>query len=265
MADAALPVAPHIWRIPTTEFDFINSYLLIGADGQVTLVDTGLKGAPKRILAALAQLGTAPSQVTTILLTHGHADHAGGARQLAAVTGRGMTLHGADAQYVRTGTGLPLDPSTRLGRLFKTSQHADPAPVDRELLDGEVLDVVPGGLQVVHTPGHSPGHVSFLVPGSGTLITGDAIWNVRVLLEHRPADQHGPSARGAGVPHRSVHPRAAHRRRRPDRGAALPGQPPAVPHSPALTLRRRPQDPATSARRPAHGGDRWPTDDPRRS
>jgi glyoxylase-like metal-dependent hydrolase (beta-lactamase superfamily II) len=179
MADAALPVAPHIWRIPTTEFDFINSYLLIGADGQVTLVDTGLKGAPKRILAALAQLGTAPSQVTTILLTHGHADHAGGARQLAAVTGRGMTLHGADAQYVRTGTGLPLDPSTRLGRLFKTSQHADPAPVDRELLDGEVLDVVPGGLQVVHTPGHSPGHVSFLVPGSGTLITGDAIWNVR--------------------------------------------------------------------------------------
>jgi glyoxylase-like metal-dependent hydrolase (beta-lactamase superfamily II) len=179
MADAAIPVAPRIWRIPTTEFDFINSYLLMGDDGQVTLVDTGLKGGPKRILAALEQLGSAPSQVTTILLTHSHADHAGGAAGMAAATGRGMTVHEDDAEFVRTGTGAPLDPSTRLGRLVKRAQRADPAPVDRTLQDGEVLDVVPGGLRVHHTPGHSPGHVSFLLPGTGVLITGDAIWNVR--------------------------------------------------------------------------------------
>jgi glyoxylase-like metal-dependent hydrolase (beta-lactamase superfamily II) len=49
--------------------------------------------------------------------------------------------------------------------------------VDHELVDGEVLPVG-GGLRVVHTPGHSPGHVSLLHEPSGVLITGDAIWNV---------------------------------------------------------------------------------------
>jgi glyoxylase-like metal-dependent hydrolase (beta-lactamase superfamily II) len=49
--------------------------------------------------------------------------------------------------------------------------------VDRELTDGEVLDSA-GGVLVVHTPGHTPGHVSLLHLDSRTLITGDAIWNM---------------------------------------------------------------------------------------
>ena len=53
-------------------------------------------------------------------------------------------------------------------------------PVAEELTDGQVLPVA-GGLRVVHTPGHSPGHVSYLHEESGVLITGDAIFNVRRL------------------------------------------------------------------------------------
>jgi glyoxylase-like metal-dependent hydrolase (beta-lactamase superfamily II) len=50
--------------------------------------------------------------------------------------------------------------------------------VDEELVDGQVLDVA-GGLRVLHTPGHTQGHVSLLHEPSGTLVTGDAIWNMR--------------------------------------------------------------------------------------
>lgn len=156
--------------------DLINSFLLRNNDGSLALVDTGLKGAPKRIIAAIEEIGGGLDDVTTIVLTHAHADHAGGAHQMAAETGRGMTVHQDDAEFVSSGTGPELDSTTRLGRMLKRAQTSDPAPVERTFVDGEVLPIA-GGLQVVHTPGHSPGHVSLLHRDSGVLITGDAIWN----------------------------------------------------------------------------------------
>ena len=174
---AAIELAPNIWRIPTTPMDLVNSYLFRSDDGSLALVDTGIKGAPKRIIAAIEETGASVQDVTTILLTHAHADHAGGAREMTSAVGCGTTVHEDDAEYVRTGTGTPLDPSTRLGRMLKRVQSSDPAPVERTLTDGEVLPIA-GGLQVLHTPGHSPGHVSLLHPESGTLVTGDAIWNM---------------------------------------------------------------------------------------
>ena len=80
---AAIPLAPGLWRVPTVPWDLINSFLVRAEDGSVTLVDTGLRSAPPRILAALAEIGSGPSDVTTIVLTHAHPDHAGGAADLA--------------------------------------------------------------------------------------------------------------------------------------------------------------------------------------
>jgi glyoxylase-like metal-dependent hydrolase (beta-lactamase superfamily II) len=177
MSNAAIEVAPNIWRVPTTPMDLVNSYLLRSPDGQLALVDTGIKGAPKRIVAAIEEIGGSVGDVTTILLTHAHADHAGGAKEMTDAVGRGTTVHEADAGYVRSGTGTELDASTRLGRILKRSQSSDPAPVERTLTDGEVLPIA-GGLEVLHTPGHSPGHVSLLHRETGTFITGDAIWNM---------------------------------------------------------------------------------------
>ena len=118
---AAVALAPGVWRVPTLRWDLLNSFVIRAEDGSVTLVDTGLKSAPPRILAALAEIGSGPSDVTTILLTHAHGDHAGGAAELARLSGRGITVHEVDAPYVRTGTAAPRDPSLRLGRLL----HAD--------------------------------------------------------------------------------------------------------------------------------------------
>ena len=174
---AALALAPGLWRVPTVPWDLINSFLVRAEDGSVTLVDTGLKTAPARIVAALAEIGSGLSDVTTIVLTHAHADHAGGAADLARRTGRGITVHTDDAGYVRTGEAPPRDTSLRLGRLIMRTPGSDPAPVARTMSDGELLDG--SALRVHHTRGHTPGHCSLVHEPTATLITGDAIWNMR--------------------------------------------------------------------------------------
>ena len=175
-----IPLAPGVYRIPTLG-DFINSFAFLGDDGSVTLVDCGLKRAPKAIVAGLRAIGRHPSDVTRIVLTHAHNDHAGGAAHMVEATGvDGVTVHSEDAGYIRAGTPSPRDTTTRLGAVFARLPGGGfvATPVSTELADGDVLDVA-GGVRVLHTPGHSPGHVSLLHEPTAVLITGDAIWNMR--------------------------------------------------------------------------------------
>jgi len=179
----AIRLAPGIFRIPTAGKDLINSFALVQDDGSVTLVDTGLKRAPARIVAGLASIGKHPRDVTRIVLTHVHPDHAGGAAEMSRRTGAPVLVHGDDHGWARSGRiSGANDPSTRLGRLFARAGDAtieafEPGPA---LTDGQLLPVS-GGVRVVHTPGHSPGHISLLIESSGTLITGDALFNFRFL------------------------------------------------------------------------------------
>lgn len=179
---AAIRVAPGIWRIPAAPFDFVNVYALVDEDGQVTLVDTGMKTSVKRVEAGLAQLGKSVADVTRIVLTHAHGDHAGGAAALVEKAGvPGVAIHQTDADFAREGHAPPRDTSTFFGRLLNRGSNAFPAVVvAEEFVDGDVLPIA-GGLTVHHTPGHTAGHVSLLHPDTGVLITGDAIWNVRKL------------------------------------------------------------------------------------
>lgn len=174
-------LAPGVLRIPTAPANGINSFAFVEDDGTVTLVDAGLKGAPRKIEAALAEVGKAPADVARILLTHAHTDHAGGARALKERTGGRLSAHEHEARYLRDGLHPPIDEGTVVGRVLAYAvRGAAPVGVDETFSDGQLLDVG-GGLRVVHTPGHTPGHVSFLHERSGTLITGDAIFNVRGL------------------------------------------------------------------------------------
>jgi glyoxylase-like metal-dependent hydrolase (beta-lactamase superfamily II) len=123
--------------------------------------------------------GKHPADVQRIVLTHAHPDHAGGAKELAARTGAPVAVHADDAGFVESGESPPNDKSYPAGRIFARLQNGRfPAVgVAEKLGDGQVLGVA-GGLRVVATPGHSPGHVSLLHEPTRTLITGDAIFNV---------------------------------------------------------------------------------------
>lgn len=179
MGNPAVVLAPGVVRIPTLG-DFINSFAFTDVDGSVTLVDCGLKRAPARIVAGLAYIGKRPRDVTRIIPTHAHADHAGGASAMLGATGvAGIDAHEADADYLRQGSPPPRDTTTTGGRIFDRlpASGFSPVPVASELKHGDLIPVA-GGIRVVHTPGHTPGHVSLLHEASGVLITGDSIFNI---------------------------------------------------------------------------------------
>jgi glyoxylase-like metal-dependent hydrolase (beta-lactamase superfamily II) len=178
--EPAVSLAPGVWRIPTLGRSAVNSFAFVDSDGSVTLVDCGLKRAPARIVAGLAAIGKSVGEVTRIVLTHVHQDHAGGAAEMSRRTSAPVAAHAADAPFASTGVQPPPDTSLLAGRLARRLPghgRFEPLEVAQQLADGDLLDVG-GGLRVIHTPGHSPGHVSLLHEPTKLLITGDAIFNV---------------------------------------------------------------------------------------
>jgi glyoxylase-like metal-dependent hydrolase (beta-lactamase superfamily II) len=179
----AIPLADDVWRIPTSIGDLVNTFALRDADGTLTLVDAGLRWwASSRILAGLAEIGSAPADVRRVVITHAHVDHAGGLARLVEATGAAVHTHERDAIYLRDGRVPRTNRATRGARIAGRlgAKKLPKVAVSEEFADGTVLPAA-GGLRVVHTPGHTPGHVSLMHERSGVLITGDAVFNVRGL------------------------------------------------------------------------------------
>jgi glyoxylase-like metal-dependent hydrolase (beta-lactamase superfamily II) len=162
---------------------FVNAYLLDSDDGLI-LVDCGEAGRVERIAATVAALGRAVGEISQILVTHHHPDHIGSLAELARRTQAPVWVHAADAPFVRgEQTWSGFAPVSLPGRLLRPvlarflPGRPEPTHVDHLLEDDGVINVA-GGVRVVHTPGHTPGHVAFLVPrDGGILIAGDAATN----------------------------------------------------------------------------------------
>jgi glyoxylase-like metal-dependent hydrolase (beta-lactamase superfamily II) len=175
---ALVELAPGAYRIPLAPADSINSFVFTARD-HTTLIDCGPKPTTKRLVRALEQLPEAPGAVSRIVLTHAHWDHAGGLARLRARTGAPVAAHERDTPYVRAGRHPASDPALLRSYLVRLiPMRFDPVDISEELVDGDVL---PGGLRIVHTPGHTPGHVSLLHEPSGVLVAGDALFNLRGL------------------------------------------------------------------------------------
>ena len=105
-------------------------------------------------------------RVKYILLTHGHPDHIGAVREVKEATGAELAIHPEDALYLRGKSGPE--------GMFP--QSAGPPPeVDRMLQDGDTISVSGLHLQVIHTPGHTPGGICLLT--DGVLFSGDTLFN----------------------------------------------------------------------------------------
>ena len=184
MPTRAIALAPGVWRMPTFGRNLINSFAFVESDGSVTLIDAGLRGATRKLVAALASIDVRPEAVTRIIATHAHSDHIGDARRLRTATGGELHVHEHDAGYVRDGTPPPRDPAVPLAKVLGFLQRRQAkSDVDATYTDNDVLPVA-GGLRVLHTPGHTPGHCSFLHEPSGVLITGDALVNFRGKMNY---------------------------------------------------------------------------------
>jgi glyoxylase-like metal-dependent hydrolase (beta-lactamase superfamily II) len=149
-------------------------------EDRVTLIDAGLSGSRPQLVRGLEALGRSEGELERVVCTHGHLDHAGGVRELvdaARAAGRKVEvrIHPADLAEVilsfREALAAPGGGSRRGHVLQSMTPHpGDVTPIE----DGDVLPVL-GGLEVVHTPGHTPGSVCLYARGPRILFTGDVL------------------------------------------------------------------------------------------
>jgi glyoxylase-like metal-dependent hydrolase (beta-lactamase superfamily II) len=160
----------------------VNAFIVDGDEG-VVLIDTGLPSRHGAIEAGLASIGRSLGDVAAILVTHAHVDHVGGAAALRGGTGAPVMVSAADAPAARG--EVPKSPPPFAARVpflapvFRLVPSGPPVVVDREVDEG-VIEGLPEDLRVVATPGHTVGHVSYLLARSGgVMFVGDAAVRTR--------------------------------------------------------------------------------------
>jgi glyoxylase-like metal-dependent hydrolase (beta-lactamase superfamily II) len=147
----------HLFQL--TRFGAINAYLVREDDG-FTLVDTTLGGAADRLIAVATEAG---GQIKRIALTHGHADHVGSLDSLKDRLGSNVEISMGELD-----ARILAGEKVVEGKLPGGWPKVKTVP-DTRLAGGETI----GSLEVVATPGHSPGHVAFRDTRDGTVIAGE--------------------------------------------------------------------------------------------
>jgi hydroxyacylglutathione hydrolase len=141
-----------------------NCYFVVCKDTeQLAIVDPGADG--KRIAAKIKEAGWQP---TMILNTHGHWDHIGANKYLQDQFSIPIFIHEADLNYL-SDAGLSM--AAWLG------SDGDGGICQKPLADGDEIKLGRLSMQVIHTPGHTPGGVSFYLPQQQILLCGDTLFD----------------------------------------------------------------------------------------
>lgn len=152
-----------VYVVPVTPYQQNCSILCCEQTGKAAIVDPG--GEIERILQAVEQAGV---EVEKILVTHGHLDHAGAVAELAERLGVPIEgPHREDAFWI-----------DRLGEQGRSMGFPPSRPFtpDRWLEDGDTVTIGKTVLQVLHCPGHTPGHVVFFSPEARFAVVGDVLF-----------------------------------------------------------------------------------------
>jgi glyoxylase-like metal-dependent hydrolase (beta-lactamase superfamily II) len=169
-----IPVTPELTGVLLDGYAY--AWVLKTPNG-AALVDAGMDPKGKQLLAELASAGVSPEQVHTVLITHGHVDHWGGAHlfpnaRVVVGPGEAAVLRGEFVQ------------KSLVGRLTR-SMKKPPVPARlEEVKDGEALSVDGETIRVIHVPGHTPGSAVYL--WRDVLFTGDTLVNSKRGLGPSP-------------------------------------------------------------------------------
>ena len=168
-------IIPQVYQLPL----FGSSALLLAED-TLTVIDGGWRGNGARIVKHLRRLGRSPQEISYIIPTHGHPDHIGGIAHLRENSSGRVAAHEAElvgllGDHKRISSNAKHHGvSAQLLDSFPNPFKPRPFPVDIPLQDGSRLSPL-GGMEVVHSPGHTPGSISLHFPSRGLLMVGDAL------------------------------------------------------------------------------------------
>ncbi|MDP3296878.1 MAG: MBL fold metallo-hydrolase, partial [Thermodesulfovibrionia bacterium] len=176
-------------------------------DKKTVIVDTGYPGNAEKILRFLYKNLIKLEDVSLIILTHAHIDHYGSAEELREKTGAPIAIHKGDAEYIEKGInyiGTPIGLSARILKSFFVGAKGDlkayPSPiplpqgegtkgrVKADIVFDDDEDLLEFGIdgRVIHTPGHTDGSVSLILPSTKTLaIVGD-LMRGGILFNKKP-------------------------------------------------------------------------------
>lgn len=156
-----------------------NPYIIVDADG-LTVIDAGLPRSQKKILAYVEKLGKRAQDIKRIVITHADLDHFGGLAALQAATGARTYASRIEAESIALGKASReiqlsgFSPRRVMYAVLRPFMKAKPVQVDAILTGEQTLPAL-GGLRVIETPGHTPGHISLFAPSAGVLFCGDSM------------------------------------------------------------------------------------------
>jgi glyoxylase-like metal-dependent hydrolase (beta-lactamase superfamily II) len=168
---------------------------LIWDHQNAVLVDAGLPGMVPQFIEAIESSGVSPAKLTHIIITHHDFDHIGSLGELQkSLPRRVETLsHPEEVPYIQGEKppvkmtpqavaqmqeqmkSLPEERRRAMQAMLDAMKNREKPKVDRTVVDGEVLPIC-GGIQIIHVPGHTPGHVCLYLASVKALITGDALF-----------------------------------------------------------------------------------------
>jgi glyoxylase-like metal-dependent hydrolase (beta-lactamase superfamily II) len=165
-------IQPGLWQIVFHFPATTNCWLWQESDG-LTLVDAGHPWNTKAILDAIKCVG---HPLRRIVITHAHPDHAGAAAEISAETRAVVLAHTADIPFLQGGCMSDVPGFWLCRAILKTGRCLgilNPPPITgvEPLVDGEMV----GRLQVLHTPGHTPGSISLWAEEEKAVFCGDNI------------------------------------------------------------------------------------------
>lgn len=175
-----LEIIPNVYQLGSAT---VNSFLINSSEG-ITLIDTGIQNNVAKIYKAIEDIGKTKTDIKQIIITHLHPDHCSAAAEIQNELGISVFAHPLDAELMHLGIGSRPYTITKgfkfwlMSKLFlkKGDLKINPIKNITELANNQLLPIL-SGIKIIHTPGHSAGHIVCLLEKESLLIAADVCAN----------------------------------------------------------------------------------------